>query len=138
MPRENREVPGVDLRRLHEALFASWDASTSFRGEFRTGNPAHGQCYPTARVVQHFFPETEVAEGRVWTGSDMEKHFWNVLEREGAIIHIDLTWRQFPPRSCVRSYAVRHRSTFADGPATELRVKTLLRRVAIRLGENYR
>jgi hypothetical protein len=97
------------------------------------GNPAYGQCYPTARVVQHFFPEAEVVEGEVWTGEDIEAHFWNVVDKNGTVVHVDLSWSQFPPGSSVRAYAVRDRATFGDGPETVRRVETLLGRVTARL-----
>jgi hypothetical protein len=131
----------VDLLTLRQALEASWDSDTSYQGVVKPNNPAYGQCYPTARVVQHFFPETEVAEGEVWTGSEVERHFWNVLNHGGAEIHIDLTWRQFPIGSSVTGYALRDRSTFADGLETLSRVEVLLSRVMDRLdsmGEHER
>jgi hypothetical protein len=114
---------------LRTALEASWDSKTSFRGEVSLGNPAYGQCYPTARVVQHFFPETEIAEGQVWTGQELERHFWNVLDHEGTLFHIDLSWQQFPIGSLVHDYAVADRSTITESPETVLRVEILLRRV---------
>jgi len=123
----------VDLLRLREALAASWSAETAYRGVVRLGNPGSGQCYPTARVVQHFFPEAEVVEGEVWTGQDVEAHFWNVVVRDGTVVHVDLSWSQFPPGSSVRTYAIRDRSTFGDGPETVRRVETLLSRVTARL-----
>jgi hypothetical protein len=122
-------VSRVDLLRLRTALEASWDSKTSFRGEVRPGNPAYGQCYPTARVVQHFFPETEIAEGQVWTGHELDRHFWNVLEHEGTLFPIDLSWQQFPIGSLVHDYAVADRSTIAESPETVSRVEILLRRV---------
>jgi hypothetical protein len=39
----------VDLIALREALEASWSARTSYGGVWEEGNPALGQCYPTAR-----------------------------------------------------------------------------------------
>jgi hypothetical protein len=114
---------------LRTALEASWDSKTSFRGEVRPGNPAYGQCYPTARVVQHFFRETEIAEGQVWTGHELDRHFWNVLEHEGTLFHIDLSWQQFPIGSLVHDYAVADRSTITESPETVSRVEILLRRV---------
>jgi hypothetical protein len=98
------------------------------------GNPAYGQCYPTARVVQHFVPEAEVVEGEVWTGEDVEAHFWNVVDKSGTLVHVDLSWSQFPRGSAVRAYAVRDRAAFGDGPETVRRVETLLARVTARLG----
>ncbi len=122
-------MAGVDLLRLREALEASWSSDTSYGGMETAGNPARGQCYPTARVVQHFYPKTEVVEGEVWTGEDVEAHFWNVVTNDGALLHLDLTWSQFPTGSSVRTYAVRDRSGFDDGPETVRRVETLLGRV---------
>jgi hypothetical protein len=89
-------------------------------------------------VVQHFWPEAEVVEGEVWTGEDVEAHFWNVLARDGAWLDIDLSWNQFPPGSSVRACAIRDRSTFGDGPQTVCRVETLLSRVTARLDAGSR
>ena len=122
-------VSEVDLLRLRSALEASWDAETSYELVVEPGIPALGQCYPTARVVQHFFPETEIAEGEVWTGREVEKHFWNVVDHAGTAFHIDLTWQQFPLGSTVRNYALRDRSSLEDSPQTRTRVEILLRRV---------
>jgi hypothetical protein len=122
-------VSKIDLLRLRAALEVSWDSETSYDRVVEPGVPALGQCYPTARVVQHFFPETEIAEGEVWTGWELEKHFWNVLHHEGTPFHIDLTWQQFPFGSTVRNYALRDRSSLEDSPQTRTRVAILLRRV---------
>jgi hypothetical protein len=126
---DNADVSRVDLLRLRSALEASWDSKTSFRGEVKPGNPAYGQCYPSARVVQHFFPDIEIAEGQVWTGQELERHFWNVLDHEGTLFHIDLSWQQFPIGSSVHDYALADRSTIAESPETVSRVEILLRRV---------
>jgi len=120
----------INLLELREALEASWDSSTSYLGASEAGNPALGQCYPTSRVVQHFFPAAEIAEGEVWTGKAIEKHFWNVLRSGGDDYHIDLTWQQFPPGSSVRSFKIRDRKTLGDGPATVKRCALLLDRVS--------
>jgi hypothetical protein len=122
-------VSKVDLLRLRTALEASWDSETSYGQVIEPGLPALGQCYPTARVVQHFFPDTEIAEGEVWTGRETEKHFWNVVDHAGTAIHIDLTWQQFPFGSSVMGYARRDLSSLEDSAQTLIRVETLLRRV---------
>jgi hypothetical protein len=122
-------VSKVDLLRLRSALETSWDSETSYDRVMNPAVPALGQCYPTARVVQHFFPETEIAEGEAWTGRKMEKHFWNVVDHGGTAIHIDLTWQRFPFGSSVTSYVLRDRSSLQDSTQTLTRVKTLLRRV---------
>ena len=128
-----RDVSNIDLLRLREALEASWDAETSYGGTVKLGNPAYGQCYPTARVVQHFFPETEIAEGEVWTGHGVEAHYWNVLDHAGTLFHIDPTWQQFPAGSSVRSFRIRDRTTLGDSQETIRRVEILLLRVTTRL-----
>jgi hypothetical protein len=122
-------VSKVDLLRLRSALEAAWDSETSLDRVMKPGVPTLGQCYPTARVVQHFFPETEIAEGEVWTGREVEKHFWNVVDHGGTALHIDLTWQQFPFGSMVRSFALRDRSSLGDSPQTRTRVELLLHRV---------
>jgi hypothetical protein len=126
-------VSETDLLRLREAIEASWDGETSYGRAVKLGNPAYGQCYPTARVVQHFFPDTEIAEGEVWTGEGVEVHFWNVLVHGGTLFHIDLSWRQFPHGSVVGTYKIRDRSTLGDSQDTIERVEILVRRVTARL-----
>lgn len=70
----------MDMVKLREALEASWDEKTSYLNVVERGNPALGQCYPSSRIVQIFFPDVEIVEGQVWTGISNEKHFWNVLK----------------------------------------------------------
>lgn len=122
--------PRVNMAQLREALETSWDAKTSYLGVVEAGNPALGQCYPTARIVQFYFPESEIVEGQVWTGKSLEKHFWNILIINGEEFHIDFTWRQFPVGSSVQNYAVRDRNTLGDGQQTLRRVALLKARVA--------
>ena len=130
-------APGpVDLARLVQAIQASWDERTAYRGVTRAGNPAFGHCYPTARVVQWFLPETEIASGKVWTGSEMEHHFWNVRHVDVAPEWIDLSWQQFPPGSTVRSYWLLDRTALGDSPPTVERCALLLRRVLAHLAED--
>ena len=124
----------VALDRLRVAVEASWDARTAYRGTVRPGNPAFGQCYPTARVVQWFFPETEIACGDVETGSGVECHFWNVRADGDGVEHIDLSWKQFPPGSTVISYRLLDRESLGDSPPTIERCALLLERVRARLG----
>ncbi len=119
----------VDMFRVREALEASWDSATSNQHILEDGNPALGQCYPTSRVIQHFFPETEIVEGEVWTGKSTEKHFWNLLKKEGKEYHIDFTWQQFPGGSVIKNFKIRDRNNLGDGPETLKRVDILLKRV---------
>ena len=114
---------------LREALEASWDAKTSYLAVSVDGNGALGQCYPTSRVVQLFFPETEIVEGEVSTGKRTEKHFWNLLKSDKVEYHIDLTWQQFPEGSVVKHWKVRDRAKLNDSQETILRVELLHLRV---------
>jgi hypothetical protein len=125
----------VDLASLAAALETSWDRRTAYGGVAEPGNPALGQCYPTSRVVQFFYPQTEIACGEVWTGSGTECHFWNVSGSGDAAEWIDLTWQQFPPRSRVRHFRLLDRHRLGDSPPTVERCALLLRRVLSRLAE---
>lgn len=118
---------------LLAALEASWDRSTAYLGAFEPGNAARGQCYPTARVVQSFFPRFEIARGRVDTGSSIEAHFWNVDPRAAPPEHVDLTWSQFPAASKVVDYELLDRHALGDSPPTMLRCQVLLDRIMARL-----
>jgi hypothetical protein len=53
---------------LREAIEASWDRTTAYESVEQPDDRASGQCYPTARIVQHDYPETETMKGNVWTG----------------------------------------------------------------------
>lgn len=119
----------IDLTQLREALEASWDKKTSYQAVLEQGKPALGQCYPTSRVIQFFFPDTEIIEGEVWTGESTEKHFWNLLNVGDSQYHIDLTWQQFPSGSVVKSWKIRDRETLGDSQKTIDRVELLHKKV---------
>lgn len=123
------------MLKLREALEASWDSKTSYLNVSEEGNPALGQCYPTARVIQYYFPETEIVEGQVRTVKGMEKHFWNLLENKGKKYHLDFTWQQFPTGSVVQSFKIRNRNELGDSPQTVRLIELLLKRVQRYLGE---
>jgi len=117
------------MLRLREALQASWDKETAYGAVEQAGNTALGQCYPTSRVVQHYYPATEVIKGGVWTGEKEEVHFWNVLPACDDRYHIDLSWQQFPTGSIVRKCVVLDRHDLGDSEATIQRCALLLKRV---------
>lgn len=114
---------------VRQAIESSWGADTAYLGIFEEGNSALGNCYPTSRVVQHYFPDTEIVEGQVKTPDGTEKHFWNVLIIDEAEYHIDLSWQQFPAGSYVESYKTRDRNNLNDGEDVLRRVRLLLSRV---------
>ena len=117
------------MLRLREALEASWDGQTAYGALEQAGNPALGQCYPTCRVVQHYYPATEIIKGKVWTGESEEIHFWNGLRVGDEWYHIDLSWRQFPVGSVVREFVALDRHDLGDSEATIQRCALLLKRV---------
>jgi hypothetical protein len=117
------------MLRLREALEASWDRQTACGAIKEAGNPALGQCYPTSRVVQHYYPATEIIKGKVWAGQREEIHFWNGLPVGDSWYHIDLSWQQFPTGSVVREFVVLDRHNLGDSEATIERCVLLLRRV---------
>jgi hypothetical protein len=125
----------VDLACLAAALEASWDRRTAYRGITQPGNPAFGQCYPTTRVVQFFYPETEIARGDVWTGCGTGCHFWNVRGSGSDAEWIDLSWKQFPSGSVVRRFELLDRPRLGDSPPTVERCALLLRRVLAHLAD---
>ena len=117
-----------DLLKIREALEASWDMQTSYLAVSKASNPALGQCYPTSRVVQFIFPETEIIKGKVWNGKEIETHFWNGLMIDGVLYHIDLTWQQFPPGSTVREFKILDRDLLDDSAQTIVRCELLKQR----------
>ena len=119
----------IDVARLKEAIEQSWDHRTAYQGVTRPDNPAYGQCYPTSRVVQHFYPEAEIACGDVWTCQGTERHFWNVIGTGDDASWIDLSLQQFPPGSVVKTYEILDRNALGDSPPTVERCALLLRRV---------
>ncbi len=127
-------LPLVSLPHLQSALEASWDCRTAYRGAFQRGNPALGQCYPTSRVVQWFFPDLDIVAGEVDTGSSIEAHFWNIDGTTRPARHVDLTMQQFPQTSRVIGFRVLDRHALGDSPATVLRCRLLLQRVLLTLG----
>jgi hypothetical protein len=137
------EVPGaedarrsVSPARLKAALEASWAPDTAYLHASRPGNPALGQCYPTSRVVQWFFPRFEIASGEVDTGTALERHFWNIDPKSTPPLQVDLTWQQFEPGSIVSGFAVLDRHALNDSPPTVARCERLLERVLVHLANN--
>jgi hypothetical protein len=127
-------IEAVDPPTLARALEASWDHRTAYQGVIRPSNPAFGQCYPTSRVVQWFYPEFEIAKGEVWTGSSLEQHFWNVRGIGAHADRLDLNWQQFPSGSVVRNFVLLDRDTLRDSDGTVERCALLLERVLSYLG----
>ena len=114
---------------LREALAASWDKRTAYLEVEHAGNPALGQCYPTSRVVQHYYPETEIIKGKVWTGETTDVHFWNGLRVGNDWYHIDLSWQQFAGSSIIQEFVIVERQELNDSEATMQRCALLLKRV---------
>ncbi len=88
-----------------------------------------GQCYPTSRVVQHYYPETEIIKGKVCAGKKLDVHFWNGFRIGDDWYHIDLSWQQFPAGSMIQEFVVVERQELNDSEATKQRCALLLKRV---------
>jgi hypothetical protein len=127
------DLPPVSLVQLEAALEASWDRRTAYLEAWQPGNPALGQCYPTSRVVQWFFPHLEIAAGEVDTGSAREAHFWNIDPASTPAEHVDLTWAQFARGSKVAHFRILDRHALNDSPPTVARCRLLLERVLLSL-----
>lgn len=125
----NSALPTISLDQLRSALEISWRPDTAYLQVHEPGNPALGQCYPTSRVVQWFFPSFEIARGEVSTGTSLEAHFWNIDPSESPPRHLDLTWQQFPAGTRVASFAMLCRDALNDSPPTVARCELLLQRV---------
>ncbi len=117
------------MLRLREALVACWDKRTAYLEVELAGNPALGQCYPTSRVVQRYYPETEIIKGKVWTGETADVHFWNGLRVGDDWYHIDLSWQQFPVDSVIQEFAILGRHELVDSHATMRRCELLFKRI---------
>ncbi|OWK27758.1 YunG family protein [Sphingomonas dokdonensis] len=126
----------IEVSTLVRALEASWDHLTAFRGDTRAGNPAFGQCYPTSRVVQWFYPEYEIAKGEIWTGASLEEHYWNVRRVHGEDEFLDLSWRQFPSGSTIRGFSLLDRQAPGDSVRAKDRCALLLGRVLFYLSRH--
>jgi len=125
------------MARLRRAMEASWDPLTAYQGIIRQNDPAYGQCYPTSRVVQWFYPEAEIAVGNVWTGESLERHFWNVFHAGAEAEWIDMSWQQFPDGSVVRDHQILERDSLGDSAGTLERCALLLRRVEPHLAADH-
>ena len=117
------------LPALASSLRGSWDALTAYAGNFDRANPAAGQCYPTSRVVEWFYPDYPVVRGEVITQLGIEHHFWNVRGGSQGTDTIDLSWEQFPPASTISWFDYLLSDASADSPGTQHRCHLLLMRV---------
>lgn len=129
LQRTMKSLPQNFMLLLREALTASWDKRTAYLEVEQMGNPALGQCYPTSRTVQHYYPETEIIKGKVWTGKTLDVHFWNGLRIGADWYHIDFTWQQFPASSIIQEFVVIQNHELNDSDATMQRCALLLKRV---------
>lgn len=126
-------LPPATLPQLRSALEACWDRRTAYLGAYQAGNAALGQCYPTSRVVQWFYPNLEIASGEVDTGSGLEAHFWNIDTMCQPVEHVDFTWQQFAEGSTLVHFKILDRYTLNDSTPTIARCQLLLRRVLLNL-----
>lgn len=74
------------LYQLEQALRSSWGADTTCLNakgleRWHRGNPAHGQCGPTALVVQDLLGGDLLVAGVSGGDEEDEVHYWNPLPR---------------------------------------------------------
>lgn len=124
----------VDLSWLGRALEHAWQPDTAYQEVVVEGNPAYGQCYPTARLVQLLLPEAELVHGWVRTGDRLDEHYWNQLSGHRPI-DIDLTWQQFGYGAEVVECKILDRSFLNDSAATLRRCDLLHTRMLDALGD---
>ncbi|WP_314215827.1 hypothetical protein [Pseudarthrobacter equi] len=91
------------LNQIEQALRDSWGADTTCLDNkslvgWHQGNPAHGQCGPTALVVQDLLGGDLLIAEVTGGGEEDEVHYWN---RFLCGIEIDLTREQFGPHRII-------------------------------------
>ena len=127
-------VPGVDLWRLRGSARSIVERrDVAPRGRCGPAIPPTGSAIrqPGSSNISSPRPRwSRVRSGRARTSRRTSGTSW---PGDGALVHVDLSWSQFPAGSSVRTYAMRDRATFGDGPETVRRVRTLLGRVTARL-----
>ena len=80
----------MKLKKLKSALVKSWSKDTCYPpmgDDWSRENPALGQCYVTALIVNDYFGGM-ILEAKFKDGS---AHFWNLVDGE----EVDLTRSQF-------------------------------------------
>ena len=80
----------MDIKTLLKALKASWNEDTCYdqmRKKWKKSNPAYGQCYATALVINDYFGG-EILKAKFENGTG---HFWNLIGSK----EVDLTRSQF-------------------------------------------
>jgi 8-oxo-dGTP pyrophosphatase MutT (NUDIX family) len=106
------------LRMLLPVLLRSWGPDTcdpSDLADWHPGNPARGQCGPTALVVREILGG-DLIHGRVTAGGEPSgHHYWNRLP-DGS--ELDLTREQFRPGEIVTGGEPVH---VPEGPPHRLR-----------------
>lgn len=123
-------IQQFSMIKVREALENSWRPDTAYNEVAEEGNPSKGQCYPTSRVLQSYFPELIVVKGKVDTGNGIEGHFWNMYESGEVMHHIDFTWQQFPRGSKVLQFRKLKAEELEDSDHTIWRCETLKDRCA--------
>ena len=87
----------VTLADIERAVRAGWSADTCDpvdRADWHPGNPARGQCGPTALVLHDLFGGELVLGEVLVAGERTGVHWWN---RFGTGLEVDLTREQFRP-----------------------------------------
>lgn len=101
----------MDIETLQHALLNSWKKDTCYppmEKNWSSKNPAYGQCYVTALIVQDYFGgkilKTKFKDG---TG-----HFWNLINEE----EVDLTRSQFDKNEIIPKPTIHSREEIENNP----------------------
>lgn len=80
----------MNINDLHKILIKAWNKETCYepqQEQWSLNNPALGQCYITALIVNDYFGG-EIIKGKLSNGIN---HYWNLIDGK----EIDLTKSQF-------------------------------------------
>jgi catalase (peroxidase I) len=101
----------MKIKILEKALFKSWSKDTCYQPmeeKWTPKNPAWGQCYITALIVNDYFGgkilKTKFEDG---TG-----HFWNLVDNK----EIDLTRSQFDENEIISKPTIHSRDEIENNP----------------------
>ncbi len=117
----------MNLEELKQILFKTWGKDTCYppqEDEWSPNNPAFGQCYTTAMIVNDYFGG-KILKVRYEDGMG---HFWNLIDGE----EVDLTKSQFKEGEVIPTPRAYPRNEIGQKPGYDeinRRYKILKKRV---------
>ena len=101
----------MDIKTLKFALLNSWNKDTCYppmEKDWSSKNPAYGQCYVTALIVNDYFGG-KILKAKFEDGTG---HFWNLIDDK----EIDLTRSQFDKNEIISKPTIRSREEIQANP----------------------